>query len=372
VSFDPSAFTGADAWNRLQAMVLGAGEADVRRALGRERLQPADLGALLSRAAAPYLDEMAARATAVTLRRFGRTVVLYAPLYLSNECVNRCTYCGFAHERAVLRRTLDHAELLAEARRLRDEGFGHVLLLTGEDRKAAPVPWIADAVAASRTVFDSAAVEIYPLDRDGYASLVDAGCDGVTLYQESYDPEVYARVHPRGPKADYEGRMLAPARAAAAGMRWVSIGALLGLSDWRAEGLAMALHGRALRKAHWRTRLAIGFPRLRDDPGADVPLQPLDDRELTQLIVAMRLFLPDADLVLSTREQAALRDALVGVGITRMSAGSRTSPGGYALEADAGAGEQFAVTDRRTPAEVSAMLAGQGFEPVWKDWDRAF
>ncbi len=370
MSFDASAFAGAQAWQRLGAMVHGATEADVRRALGQDRLQPADLGALLSDAAEPFLDELAARAAAVTLRRFGRTVVLYAPLYLSNECVNRCTYCGFAHDREVARRTLAEHELLTEARRLRREGFGHVLLLTGEDRRAAPVPWITEGVAAARTVFDSAAVEIYPLDRQGYRALVEAGCDGVTLYQETYDPEVYARVHPRGPKADYDGRVLAPSLAAAAGMRWISIGALLGLSDWRIEGLAMGLHGRALRKAHWRTRLAVGFPRLRDDPGASVPLQPLTDRQLTRLVVALRLFLPDADLVLSTREQAPLRDALVGAGITRMSAGSRTSPGGYALES--GAGEQFTITDHRTPTEVAAMLADRGYEPVWKDWDRAF
>ena len=359
-----------DIWDWTEDRIHACGTKDVHLALQCDRPGPDELAALLSPAAVEHLPEMAARATALTARRFGRTAVLYAPLYLSNVCTNGCTYCGFAHGRDIPRRTLTEEEIAEEARRVRDEGFGHVLLLTGEDRRAAPVSYIRDAILRCREVFDSVAVEVYPLDRSEYAALSEAGCDGVTLYQETYDQQVYPRLHPWGQKSDFEYRLAAPGRAAAAGMRWVSIGALLGLSDWRTEGLMLAAHGQSLRRRYWRTRLAIGFPRLRDDPGGGVELRPLAGRDLTQLVVALRLAFPDADLVLSTRESAELRDALIGVGITRLSAGSRTSPGGYALDTDAG--EQFTITDHRSAAEVATALAERGIEPVWKDWDPSF
>jgi len=357
-------------WDRVEEQVHSRDRGDVRHALECERPGPAELAALLSPAAMGDLPEMAARAAALTRRRFGHTAVLYAPLYLSNECSNGCTYCGFSRSRTIARRTLAEDEIVAEAELLRGQGFGHVLLLTGEDRGAAPVRYIRRAVERCREVFSSVAVEVYPLDESEYASLAAAGCDGVTLYQETYDPLTYDRIHPWGPKSDFGFRLDAPGRAAAAGMRWMSIGALLGLADWRTEAWMLAAHGHALRRRYWRTRLAIGFPRLRDEPGGDLSLQPLADRDLAQMIVALRLAFPDADLVLSTRESAKLRDALIGVGVTRLSAGSRTHPGGYTLGADAG--EQFAVTDRRSPAEVAAALVERGIEPVWKDWDPSF
>lgn len=359
-----------DTWIRMEERIYFAGAADVRRALESPHPGPGDLAALLGPAAIEHIEAIARRAAALTLRRFGRTVVLYAPLYLSNECRNSCAYCGFAHGREIPRRTLTEDEIAGEAECLRAEGFGHVLLLTGEDRHAVPPAYIRRAVEICRRMFSSVAVEVYPLDPDEYTDLVDAGCDGLTLYQETYCQETYGKLHPWGPKAAFRHRLDAPSRGAAAGMRWVSIGALLGLADWRVEALFLAAHGRQLRKRHWRTRLAIGFPRLRNEPGAGVRHRPLADRDLVQMVSALRLALPDADLVLSTRESADLRDAMAGLGITRMSAGSRTSPGGYTL--DGPAGEQFEVTDRRTPAEFAAALATRGLEPVWKDWDREF
>ncbi len=359
-----------DTWELFSGAVRSAGDADVRRALAAEEIAPRDLAALLSPAASGHLDEMARRARETTLRRFGRVVVLYVPFYLSNECVNHCTYCYFAHGVDLTRSTLCAGEVDSEVARLKAARFDHVLLLTGEDRRAAPPGYIRDAVATCHGRFSSVGVEIYPMDRDEYADLVRAGCDAITLYQETYHQPTYAAAHPRGPKRDFAARLRAPSLAADAGMRSVGIGALLGLADWRVEGLCMAAHGKALRRDHWRSRLSIGFPRLREGPGALQPLRSLSERDLAQMLWAMRLTFPDADLVLSTRERPEFRDHMVGLGVTRMSAGSKTQPGGYAGVSDAG--EQFAITDDRSPAEVAAMIEARGCEAVWKDWDREF
>jgi len=357
-------------WARFEEQVYGATTGDVERALAGDPPTLDQAAALLSPAAGEQLEALARRAAATTARRFGRIIVLYVPFYLSNECTNRCTYCGFSREREVPRRTLAPDEIRVEADRLKAEHFDHVLLLTGEDRRAAPPDFVRDAVAYCHQRFSSVGIEIYPMTQAEYAALVDAGCDALTLYQETYHQPTYRAVHPGGPKRDFQARLDAPARAARARMRSVGLGALLGLADWRVEGLFLAHHGRLLRREHWRSRLSIGFPRLRDDPGGGVELQPLSERALTQLICAMRITLPDADLVLSTRERAAYRDGMVGLGVTRMSAGSKTSPGGYANLAEAG--EQFAITDDRAPAEIVAMIERRGHEPVWKDWDSEF
>ena len=357
-------------WARFSGAIRDAGDPDVRRALAAEEIGPMELAALLSPAASDHLDEVARRAREITLRRFGKVVVLYVPFYLSNECINHCTYCHFAHGVDLTRSTLSADQVDAEVARLKAARFDHVLLLTGEDRRAAPPGYIRDAVATCHGRFSSVGVEIYPMNREEYRDLVAAGCDAITLYQETYHQPTYADVHPRGPKGDFAARLDAPARAAAAGMRSVGIGALLGLADWRVEGLCLAAHGKALRREHWRSRLSIGFPRLREGPAALQPLQSLSEADLAQLLWAMRLTFPDADLVLSTRERPGFRDHMVGLGVTRMSAGSKTQPGGYAGVSDAG--EQFAITDDRSPAEVAAMIEAHGCEAVWKDWDREF
>lgn len=357
-------------WERLRERIYTCTVDDVARALASEQRSPDQIAALLSPAAAELRPALETAARQLTLQRFGRTVVLYVPLYLSNSCLNSCSYCGFARQREIRRATLDDAQLDGELQRLGDQHFRHLLLLTGEDRRAASVDYIRAAVARCHARFSSVSVEVYPMSTAEYAALVAAGCDGLTLYQETYHQPTYASVHPHGPKADFGNRLAAPLRAAAAGMRSVSLGALLGLADWRVEGVLMAMHGALLRREHWRTRLAFGFPRLRTDPGAGCALHPLSEDDLGQLICGLRLGFPDADLVLSTRERAEFRDRMVGVGVTRMSAGSRTAPGGYALGSDAG--EQFAVTDTRTPAEIVRMLESAGYEPVFKDFDQGF
>ena len=343
---------------------------DVQRALATEHLSNDDYMALLSPAAEPFLEEMAQKAHAITLRRFGRTVLLYAPIYLSNECHNSCLYCGFAVHNKVPRRTLSLDEIEQEARILHDQGFRHILLLTGEAPGLIGNDFIAAAAERIRPLFSSIGIEVYPMETAGYQAMVDAGIDALTIYQETYDPELYAQLHPSGRKRDYRFRLETPERGGAAGLRRIGIGFLLGLGDFRSEAFFAGLHGRYLAHHYWRTLLSVSFPRLRPAEGGFQPPHPVSDRKFVQLLCAMRLLLNDAGLVLSTRESAELRDNLLPLGITQMSAGSCTAPGGYA-EKDS-ATEQFAIDDDRTPAEIAGILRARGYDPVWKDWDEAF
>jgi 2-iminoacetate synthase len=345
---------------------------DVARALSRERGRDlADFAALLSPAAAEpaQLEAMAQRAHDTTVRRFGRTVHLFAPLYLSNECVSVCTYCGFSAGNDVVRRTLAVDEVVTEARALVDRGFRHLLLVAGEHARIVSKDYLRECVAALAPFVPSISVEVQVWDEATYRSLVAAGCDGLVVYQETYDRDTYAAVHRLGKKRNYNWRLEAPDRGAAAGMRRLGIAALFGLhDDWRIDALAVAAHAQALIRTWWRAEVTISLPRLRPCAGVDAPADVLDDRSLVQLLCALRLFLPDVGLVMSTREPAALRDALVPLGVTHMSAGSHTEPGGYAADSDAE--PQFAVADERTPAAVAAALRTAGYDAVWKDWQR--
>jgi 2-iminoacetate synthase len=351
-----------------------AGPDDVKRALRREQLFPEDLAALLSPAAAPFLEEMAQAAHRLTRRHFGRTIGLYAPIYLSNLCYSDCLYCHYALQSGGVgeRRTLTMAEIRRECEILTGHGFQNILLLTGEAPKVAPPSYLAEAVALARKYFASVAVEVYALEEADYRLLVEKGLEGVTLYMETYHRETYEQVHRRGRKRDYDYRLEAIARAGRAGVRRLSIGALLGLYHWWADGFWMGLHARRLQKECWQSAVSISFPRLRHAPERfRVPHLPTD-RELVQLMLALRIFLPEVGFNLSTRESANLRDRLIPLGVTMMSAGSSTRPGGYAhLDHDA-ALEQFEIEDRRSPAEVAAAIRRAGYDPVWKDFDRAF
>ncbi|PLX72533.1 MAG: 2-iminoacetate synthase ThiH [Desulfuromonas sp.] len=343
---------------------------DVERALLAERLSEGDFMALLSPAAQDYLEPLAQKAHRITRRRFGNTILLYAPLYLSNECHNGCLYCGFSAENKVARRTLDLAEIERDAQVLAEQGFRHILLLTGEAPKVASVDYLAAAVERVQSQFSSIGIEVFPMDQADYHRLVTAGVDALTIYQETYDPELYAEMHPYGKKRDYAWRLATPERAGAAGLRKIGIGALLGLGRFRSEAFFTGLHGRYLARHFWRSQLTVSFPRMRPSEVGFQPRQPVSDREFVQLICAIRLLLHDAGLVLSTRESSTLRDHLLPLGITQMSAGSCTAPGGYA--SGERHTEQFAIDDSRTPAEFAAMLRAKGYDPVWKDWDRSF
>lgn len=347
-----------------------ATEAEVLRALVSAQPGVSGLAALLSPAAAKHLAAMVRRSAAITRQRFGNTIQVYAPLYLSSFCANRCAYCGFSADNTIERRVLSIPEAEAEAMLLGSRGFAHLLLVAGEAPARCGVDYLAELAMRLKDRFASLAIEVQPLSTPDYARLFAAGVTSVAVYQETYDRDLYRQVHLAGPKADYDQRLATPARAAAAGMREVGIGALLGLGDWRAEGLALGLHLAWLRKHYWRTGLTVSFPRLRPAAGEFAPLNPVSERDLSQMIFAMRIFDPDVGLYLSTREEARYRDGMIGLGPTRYSAGSCTAPGGYG-QPDV-QGEQFAVGDNRSLAEVSEAMRNKGFDPVRKDWDAVF
>jgi 2-iminoacetate synthase len=362
------------AWpaERVRALVAAAGPAEVAAALRAERPTEPQLAALLSPATGPVLESLARRAAALTRQRFGRVMQFYAPLYVSNVCVNACRYCGFNCRNPVPRRRLSLEQAEREARHLAAEGFRHLLLVSGEDRAGVPPAYFAELARRLHGLFASLSIEIYPLSTEEYASLVQAGVDGLAIYQETYDADVYAGFHPAGPKQDFAARLGAIERGARAGITFLGIGALLGLHDWRLDAFWVGLHARWLQQHCWRQQVSVSFPRLRPAAGGFMPPRPVSDAAFVQALCALRLFLPDAGLVLSTRETGTLRDRLLPLGITRLSAGSRTSPGGYTGTEEGAAEEQFAVADTRTLAEMSEVVARLGFDPVRKDWDAAY
>jgi len=356
----------------LAAHARAATGGDVDRALARPDAQRdlADVAALLSPPASARLEELAHAAHALTERRFGRTIHLFAPLYVSNECLSTCTYCGFAKGLEIRRRTLLHPEVQREARLLTAQGFRHLLLVSGEHVKAVSPAYLTGVVELLHPEVPSLSVETQVWDTPVYADLVAAGCEGAVIYQETYDHETYRQVHVAGLKRREAFRLDGPDRAADAGMRRIGLGALLGLSaDWRREVLATVAHARWIMRRSWRAEVTVAFPRLKPSASGYVPRTPVGDRDLVQLTCAARLAAPDAGVVLSTREPPALRDGLLPLGVTHMSAGSATEPGGYGEPDEAT--EQFAISDERPPAEVAAVLRARGYDPVWKDWSAA-
>jgi 2-iminoacetate synthase len=334
------------------------------------------------------LNAMAQQSAAITRRFFGRTMRLFAPLYLSNECINSCAYCGFSRENAILRVTLEQDEIVAEARHLAGLGFRNILLVAGEHPKFVSKGYLEDCIRRLVEFIPSVSLEVAPMEAADYEPLVRAGAEGLVVYQETYDPVAYPNLHTAGPKKDLLWRLDCPERAYAAGFRRIGVGALFGLSDWHGEAMALASHIEHLLKVCWRAQLTVSMPRLRPAAGEFHPTHPLGDREFIQLLCAFRITFPHIGIVLSTREPAALRDALAPIGVTMMSAGSHTEPGGYtgqgaanvhitrkgritdeAVPAASGATEQFAISDERSPSDVAEKLAELGLEPVWKDWD---
>jgi 2-iminoacetate synthase len=363
------------AWpeERIREAIAGAGPNDVSRALEREQVNPEDLAVLLSPHATSRLEEMARLAHRHTRHHFGRTIGLYAPLYLSNVCTADCTYCFYAKYSSGkgARQTLSPAEIRAECESLAGHGFKTLLLVSGDAPKVAPVPYLAQAVTIARDYFPSVSVEVYALEEADYRNLVAHGLEGVTLYMETYHRPTYSQVHLSGKKRDFAYRLGAIERAGRAGVRKLSIGALLGLYDWRLEGFWMALHARYLQKECWQSAISISFPRLLHAPPRHTVHHPVSDKELVQLLLAMRIFLPEVGFNVSTREPASLRDRLIPLGVTMMSAGSSTRPGGYTHIAE-DILAQFEVEDQRSPAEVAEAIRRAGYDPVWKDFDYGF
>lgn len=342
-----------------------AGE-NIERVLLKESLDELDFLSLLSPSALGYIEQLAQRAHDSTLANFGRAISLYAPLYISNYCDNDCLYCGFKHSNAIQRRKLSINEVEREAREIAKSGIRHVLILTGESKVMSPVFYIEECIQAVSRYFASISIEIYPLTEDEYALLVAVGADGLTIYQETYDRTLYSALHTYGPKSDYRFRLDAPGRAAKVAMRQVNVGALLGLAEFQKDVFFAGLHAGWLQNNYPEIEMGVSFPRIQPHMGGFVCKHPLTDQQLVQSLVAMRLFLPRAGIAISTRENSVLRKNLIGLGITRMSAGSRTQVGGYALAATEEG--QFEIADTSSVDEVKEMIEQKGYQPVCKDW----
>lgn len=372
--------------------------ADVRQTLSKTKLSLADFARLISPAGGELLETMGRRARALTLQRFGKVVRLFAPLYLSNECINNCKYCGFSRDNPILRVTLSLDEVKREANALHEQGFRNLLLVAGEHPKFVSNNYLRDCITALHADWPSISLEVGPLETTEYRPLTAAGADGLVVYQETYDRQVYSEMHTAGPKRNFDWRLETPERAYAGGFRRLGISALYGLADWRYEALSVAAHADYLLRNCWKSQLTISTVRLRPCAGEFEPLTHISDRQLAQLICAFRLMFPDVGLVLSTRETPKLRDGLIPLGITLMSAGSHTEPGGYTGAGkekihhtvrgrilEEGASEwadsanrqatnatgQFNIADERSPEEVADLIRKLGYEPVWKDWDAA-
>jgi 2-iminoacetate synthase len=358
---------------RVRALIDGATSGEVERALAHEERDIADFAALVSDAAVPYLERMATEAQRLTRWHFGRTIGLYVPIYLSNVCGADCTYCGYAVRSGSRdkRVTLTDEQIHQECESLASQGFQNVLLLTGEAPRAVPVDYILRGVQIAREYFPSVSVEVYSLESDDYARLSEAGLEGVTIYMETYDRATYSQVHLIGQKKDYDYRINAIERAGLAGARKINVGVLLGLFNWKVDVFWLALHARHLQRVCWQSSVSVSFPRLRHVPERFHIPKFVNDRELVQIMLALRLFLPEAGFNLSTREPAALRNSLIPLGVTMMSAGSSTRPGGYTTYGE-GTLEQFEIEDHRSVAEVAEAIRSAGYDPVWKDFDRAF
>ncbi|HCE3037031.1 TPA: 2-iminoacetate synthase ThiH [Vibrio parahaemolyticus] len=362
-------------WDDISMSIYAKTAQDVERALAKPKRDLEDFKALISPAAEPYLEQMAKLSYSLTRKRFGNTMSLYIPLYLSNLCANACTYCGFSMENRIKRRTLNRDEVEAEIDAIKRMKFDSVLLVTGEHETKVGMKYFREMVPIIKQRFNYLAMEVQPLDQDEYAELKTLGLDAVMVYQETYHPKTYAQHHLRGNKMDFRYRLETPDRLAKAGIDKIGIGALIGLEEWRTDCFFAAAHLDYLERTYWQSRYSISFPRLRPCAG-NVPasgLQPksvMTDKQLVQLICAYRLFNPEVELSLSTRESPQFRDNVLPLGITSMSAASKTQPGGYATEEVEL--EQFEISDERSAASVEDMIRAKGLDPVWRDWHSAY
>lgn len=357
-------------WDDIRLSIYSKKANDVEVALNKSRCNLDDFKALISPAAEPYLELMAQRSLALTRKRFGNTVSLYIPLYLSNLCANACSYCGFSMENRIKRKTLDHKEIKAEINAIKKMNFDSVLLVTGEHEAKVGMKYFRQILPMVKERFNYVAMEIQPLELHQYAELKSLGLDAVMVYQETYHPSTYSQHHLRGNKTDFNFRLDTPDRLAKAGIDKIGIGALIGLEDWRTDSFFTASHLAYLERTYWQTRYSISFPRLRPCEGSLQPKSVMTDKQLVQLICAYRILNPEVELSLSTRESAVFRDNVIPLGITSISAASKTQPGGYANQ-DVEL-EQFSISDERSAQEVAEAMSRIGLEPIWKDWDRTY
>ncbi len=351
----------------LENFLSDVTDEDIAGALRSEKSSFEEFLSLLSPKAEAHLEEIAQKAHALTLQYFGRTIQLYTPMYLSNYCDNECLYCGFNAKSIIERKKLTFEEVEKEASFIASTGLKHVLVLTGGSREESPVSYIKECVRILKKFFSSISIEIYALNEDEYGDLVKEGVDGFTIYQETYDEEIYKRMHPSGPKKNYLFRLDAPERAAKRGMRFINIGALLGLNDWRKEAFFTGLHAEYLQNKYSDIDFSISVPRIRPQTDNFKPKHNVTDKNIVQIILALRIFLPRLGITLSTRENAKLRENLIPLGVTKISAGSTTAVGGHTY-GDSTNPVQFEISDERDVAEIKNMLLLKGYQPVFKDW----
>lgn len=358
-------------WKETTERIMSMTSDDVLRALGKSKLDDNDFMALVSPAAAPYLELMARRSRAITEQRFGKTISMFIPLYITNSCGNSCVYCGFNCHNKIKRVILTPEEIEEECKAIKALGpFENLLLVTGENPAKAGTDYIEKALQVCRPYFSNLTIEVMPLSAEDYERLTHSGLNGVICFQETYNRDRYKVYHPAGQKSNYEWRLNGFDRMGQAGVHKIGMGVLIGLEDWRTDVTMMARHLTYLHKHYWRTKYSVNFPRMRPSESGFQPNVVMSDRELAQVTFAFRIFDPDVDISYSTRENHDFRNNMATLGVTTMSAGSRTEPGGYATHVDSL--EQFAISDDASPERVAADLRALGREPVWKDWDRVF
>ncbi|MBA3900931.1 MAG: 2-iminoacetate synthase ThiH [Bacteroidetes bacterium] len=358
-------------WDNTKESIYSKTAADVQLALNKTSLRTIeDFKALISPAAAPFLEQMASLSRNLTLERFGKTIQMYVPMYLSNECQNICTYCGFSLDNKIKRITLTDKQILKEVEAIKTLGYDHILLVTGEANKTVGLEYFENAIKLIKPHFSSISIEVQPMSQQEYEALINQGLNTVLVYQETYHEEDYKIHHPKGKKSNFNYRLETPDRLGKAGIYKIGLGVLLGLEDWRTDSLFTAMHLDYLEKTYWKTKYSISFPRLRPAEGVMGPKVEISDRELVQLICAYRIFKQEIELSISTRESPKFRDNIIKLGITSISAGSKTNPGGYAAEPESL--EQFEIDDSRSPFEIAEMIKSAGYEPVWKDWDISY
>jgi 2-iminoacetate synthase len=357
-------------WDEVKDKLEKVSPADVRYSLQKKNKNLDDFLNLLSPAASGELELMAVMTRSLTQKRFGKTIQLYAPLYLSNECQNICTYCGFSLDNQLKRKTLSDTELMIEASVLKSMGVNHVLLVSGEANKIVGVPYFQNAVRKLKPHFSNISIEVQPLMEEEYKLLHEEGVHSVLVYQETYHQDVYREYHPKGKKSNFHFRLETPDRIGRAGIHKIGLGVLLGLEDWRVDSFFNALHIDYLQKQYWKSKFSVSFPRLRPAEGIIEPNFIMEDRDLLQLICAYRIWNEDLEISISTRENEVFRNNIVSLGATAMSAGSKTNPGGYAVDKESL--EQFETSDERSMEEIKTMIRKAGYDPVMKDWDSVY
>jgi 2-iminoacetate synthase len=357
-------------WDSIQAKIYTVTPQEVECSLAKTKRNIEDFLALISPAASPYLEQMAVMSRAITQKRFGKTIQMYAPMYLSNECQNICTYCGFSLDNKLRRKTLTDSEILKETEAIKSAGFDHVLLVTGEANQIVNINYFLNAIRLIKNEFSNISVEVQPLSTQEYVNLHEAGVYSVLVYQETYHRDVYKQYHPKGKKSNFDFRLETPDRVGMAGIHKIGLGVLLGLEDWRTDSFFNALHLDYLQKNYWQSKYSVSFPRLRPAEGIIEPNFIMDDKDMVQLICAYRLWNEDLEISISTRENEKFRDNIISLGATSMSAGSKTNPGGYVVDTESL--EQFETSDERSAGEVANVISNAGYEPVWKDWDKIY